>query len=68
MLGTIKDVRLDKRFGFLRGEDGVERFFHYSAVDGKTNFDALKRGDAVEFEHEDGERGPRAKGVRLKHG
>lgn len=64
--GTIKNIRLDKRFGFLRDTDGVERFFHYSAVDPKTNFDALKNGDAVEFDAEDDNpKGPRAKNVRL---
>lgn len=65
MTGTIRNIQLEKRFGFLRGSDGKDRFFHETALDPRVNFDALKRGDEVEFDHEDGPKGPRAIGVRM---
>lgn len=66
MNGTIKNVQADKRFGFLRDEQGEDRFFHISAVDGATNFFALKQGDAVVFDPEDDHpKGKRARAVRI---
>ena len=45
MNGTVKRLVTDKGFGFLLGADGVERFFHYSAVKSSGGIDALKEGD-----------------------
>ncbi len=63
MQGTIKRVIRDRGFGFIRGADGQEIFFHRSGLQG-LNFDTLKEGDAVEFEVERGDKGPRAVNVR----
>jgi len=68
MTGMVKTTNADKRFGFVRGEDGQDRFFHASGCHPLCNFDALVRGQTVEFEHEDGAKGPRAKNVRLING
>lgn len=57
MDGTIK--RLREGFGFIRGTDNVERFFHRSAVQ-NAQFDTLREGQPVTFEHERGDKGPRA--------
>ena len=65
MTGTVKNVNLDKRFGFLRGEDGTDRFFHATACAPSVNFDLLDRLTPVEFDHEEGAKGPRAVNVRL---
>jgi cold shock CspA family protein len=50
-------ARLNKprRFGFLRADDGVEVFFHASAIDtGPNAFDGLRAGQEVEFDcHQD---------------
>jgi CspA family cold shock protein len=63
MHGMIKRLFPDKGFGFLRGEDGVERFFHRE--DCLTDFTALHDGLAVEFgDAPPGRKGPRAKDVR----
>lgn len=62
MQGTIKSIT-DKGFGFIapEGQD-KDVFFHQSAlVD--VNFDDLKVGDAVTFETEQSEKGPRATNV-----
>jgi cold shock CspA family protein len=70
MHGVVDRLVLDGRFGFIRGEDGREFFFHHTALSG-TEFEELDAGSAVEFavnEHATGdERGehPRAVGVRL---
>ena len=63
MQGTVKRVIRDRGFGFIRSTDGQEVFFHRSALQ-QLNFDGLKEGEAVEFEMERGEKGPRATSVR----
>ncbi len=63
MQGTIKRVIRDRGFGFIRSADGQEIFFHRSSLQ-QLNFDGLHEGEAVEFELERGEKGPRALWVR----
>ena len=63
MDGTIKRLT-DKGFGFIKGEDGKEYFFHKSAVQA-ASFDGVKIQTAVEFDAEDGLKGPRAENVYL---
>lgn len=63
MQGTIKRIILDRGFGFIRSADGKEIFFHRSSLE-DLNFDSLKEGQKVEFEMENGPKGPRAVGVR----
>ena len=47
--GTIKTLRDDKGFGFIRPNDaGKDIFFHSSVVQG-TLFDQLREGDQVTF-------------------
>ncbi len=52
----------DKGFGFIAPEgstDGKDLFFHSTALVGVT-FDELREGDAVTFETEQSDKGPRA--------
>jgi cold shock protein len=63
MQGTIKRVIRDRGFGFIRSADGKEIFFHRSSLQ-ELNFDVLKEGQEVEFEMENGPKGPRAVAVR----
>ena len=63
MEGTIKRVVRDRGFGFIRSSEGQEIFFHRSSLQ-NLNFDGLKEGEAVEFDMERGEKGPRATAVR----
>lgn len=53
--GTVARLNKPRRFGFLRADDGVEVFFHASAIDSGPNaFDALRPGQEVEFDcHQD---------------
>jgi CspA family cold shock protein len=63
MQGTIQRVVRDRGFGFIRSSDGQQVFFHRSSLH-QMDFDGLKEGEAVEFELERGEKGPRAENVR----
>jgi len=60
MNGTIKRLT-DKGFGFISSDEnpGKDVFFHSSALKG-VEFPELHEGDAVTFETEDSEKGPRA--------
>lgn len=64
MTGKIKRLASDKGFGFIT-PDGSDKdvFFHNTALVG-VSFNDLREGDAVTFETEDSEKGPRAKDVK----
>lgn len=64
MTGTIKTLRAEKGFGFIRDAAGKEFFFHQSAIYGE-GIDMLREGDSVEFDlGAEGPKGPRAENVR----
>ncbi len=65
MRGTVKNVLVDKQFGFVRGSDGRDYFFHSSGVLAPSLIDEIQRGALVEFDPANGERGPRAEQVRV---
>lgn len=48
MKGTITAIKRTKGFGFIRGEDGVDRFFHANGC--AYPFDSLQEGQKVTFE------------------
>jgi len=65
MKGNVKFFNTGKGFGFIAGEDGKEYFVHHSAIaDGA----ALRENDAVTFDVEQGDRGPKAVNVKLDSG
>ena len=61
--GKIKKLVRDRGFGFVRGDDGKEVFFHRSGL-GATDYDSLSEGDVVEYVVQEGPRGARAENVR----
>ena len=61
--GKIKKMVRDRGFGFIRGEDGKEVFFHRSGMNG-SDYDSMNEGDAVEYVIQEGPRGARAEHVR----
>ena len=63
MTGTIRTLRVDKGFGFIKAAGGMEYFFHRSAVQGE-GLEDLREGDTVEFDVGEGPKGPRAENVR----
>ena len=62
--GTIARLLIDKGFGFIRDEGGIEHFFHRSAVRGAV-FELLREGQRVDFTIEESQKGPRAGEGRL---
>ena len=62
MKGTVKFFNAGKGFGFIAGEDGEEYFVHQTALGEGVR---LNENDAVEFEVEQGDRGPKAVNVKL---
>lgn len=66
MNGTIVRLNDEKGFGFIKGEDGVDRFFHRTCLEATTlRFDQLRQNMRVVFTDIDGEKGPRAIEVRV---
>ncbi len=65
--GRIKKMVRDRGFGFIRGDDGKEVFFHRSGL-AAADYDALSEGDAVEYVVQEGPRGARAENVKAAGG
>lgn len=61
MKGTVKFFNTMKGFGFIAAEDGKEYFVHQSALPEGVS---LNENDPVEFDVEEGDRGPKAINVK----
>lgn len=60
MKGTVKLFKSQKNFGFIETEEmDDDVFFHVSELEG----DSISEGTDVEFEQEEGDRGPKATNV-----
>ena len=65
MQGTVKWFNDAKGFGFITPDDGSKDVFvHHTAITGSSGFRSLAENDRVEFETEQGQKGPQAKNVR----
>ncbi len=63
-VGTVKWFNDQKGFGFIARTDGAKVVFvHHSAILG-TGYKSLKEGERVEFEVEEGQKGPTAVNVQ----
>ena len=61
--GKVKWFSDEKGFGFITPDDGSKDVFvHHSAVQG-SGFKTLAENDAVQYEVEEGQKGPRAANV-----
>ncbi len=64
--GIVKFFRKDHGFGFITPSDGSgDVFVHYSDIDSSETFRTLLDGQHVEFETQDGPKGPKAKNVKV---
>ncbi|MGT2887925.1 cold-shock protein [Streptococcus didelphis] len=57
--GTVKWFNAEKGFGFISTEEGQDVFAHFSAIQ-SNGFKSLDEGQKVEFDVEEGQRGPQA--------
>ena len=63
--GTVKWFNASKGYGFISpGNGGDDLFAHFSAIE-MDGYKSLKEGQSVEFEIQDGPKGPQAACIRV---
>jgi CspA family cold shock protein len=63
--GTVKWFSDDKGYGFITPDDGgKDLFVHFSAIQG-SGYRSLDEGAKVEYEPQQGDKGPQAANVVL---
>lgn len=64
--GTVKLFNGDKGYGFITPADGgKDLFVHFSAIQGE-GYKSLSEGAEVEYEPQQGEKGPQAANVVVR--
>lgn len=65
--GTVKWFSNRKGYGFIEPDNlDYDVFVHFSAIEGpEYEYKSLNKGDEVQFEIEDAEKGPQAVNVRV---
>lgn len=62
--GRVKWFDEKKGFGFIERQDGNDVFVHYKAIN-SPGYKTLPEGQEVEFEVEQGQKGPQAVNVTI---
>ncbi len=62
--GTVKWFNDKKGYGFIEQEDGPDVFVHHSGINA-VGFKSLDEGADVDFDIEDGDKGPSAINVTV---
>jgi len=62
--GTVKWFNAKKGYGFITQEDGNDIFVHFSGIE-MPGFKSLNENDKVEFEVQQGPKGPQAVNVKV---
>ena len=60
--GKVKVYNRNKRYGFIKGDDGTDYFFHET---GLSEGIYVEDNDKVEFTVEDGDRGKKAVDISI---
>jgi CspA family cold shock protein len=60
--GTVKWFNNAKGYGFITRENGEDLFVHFKSIVGE-GYKSLKQGEVVQFEIEQGTKGPQAANV-----
>jgi cold shock protein len=60
--GTVKWFNNAKGYGFITRENGEDLFVHFKSILGE-GYKSLKQGEVVQFEVEQGTKGPQAANV-----
>ena len=63
-IGKVKWFNNSKGYGFIESENGEEVFAHYSNIRSDEEYKKIHEDDRVEFEVENGEKGPKAINIR----
>jgi CspA family cold shock protein len=64
-VGTVKWFNADKGFGFITQDNGgPDVFAHYSAI-AADGYRSLEENQRVEFDVQQGQKGPQAANIRL---
>ena len=61
--GTVKWFNSEKGFGFIEVEGEKDVFVHFTAIQGDEGRKNLEEGETVQFEVENGPKGPQASNV-----
>lgn len=64
MRGTVKWFNGSKGFGFIAPDDGSKDVFVHQNAIASSGLRSLAEGDKVEFQTEQGPKGPQAKDVK----
>ncbi len=64
MEGTVKWFNEEKGFGFIEREGGKDIFVHFKAINSE-GYKTLEEGQKVNFEVEEGQKGPQAANVEV---
>jgi CspA family cold shock protein len=65
LTGTVKWFSDSKGYGFISTAEGKDVFVHFSAINGSSGRKNLYEGQQVEFEIEQGPKGPQAANVTV---
>ncbi|HUU54786.1 MAG TPA: cold-shock protein [Armatimonadota bacterium] len=60
--GRVKWFNAQKGYGFIEVDGGTDVFVHYSAIQ-MPGFKTLEEGQQVQFDLQDGDKGPHANNV-----